>query len=1752
QATIVDAPYGVSNGWLYPSTWSQSPTRIKWQITEDLLLGRMTYEHVDNANNLATGAATTDGQVVVAYRISSHFDIRRGYNPSTGEELNVIEENQSDRPWYEREYFRVDWSENLQADVYDFDTLSMQSMIGGVTYTPLAYYVNDPTDPDAPFFDAQGGYFDVTNKVYASPGMIDLSAMGWGVDAYPACWLPDEFFGGDFPVASCNPSEITVRHGFRRVVDTDYEPADWDGWKFQGWGAFVKERMGYTRKYGMTDDRWYRFITRYNIWERSHFYGASCGEQDFSCMNSHSANMTDPVECFTPETTPYGEDPTRDEDGNGTQDECEIVTTLTGVAGSKCDRFKQKCTLPFRLRTPKPLPWYYTNGSNPEYFDGTEWATHNWDVALRKAVQVARYSECRNTMNVAGTCGLVYQACGCDAAGRNCANLSGPECVYDLDGSGSVSPEDVARACDYTMQGECAGPNPVFFGQQDDNLEALQLAQEVDDCRHGLSYPDFGTINSAGREAACVGLAQSVADLRSNGGARLFDPGVINLAQMPEMIVLCHSPVEADDPEICAPSHERLPAGYTAEMCDEAEETRDAAVLPICRAARYARRGDLRYHLVNAFEEPHSPSSWGIYTDAEDPLTGETFSAAINTWTHINDLWSQMVIDRIRFVKGEIDIEDVTEAEYVHNYSQALEAARKGGVAGRVDKQELRRRIGGMTGASVEEVGQMLEAPDNAMLAGAKQLKAELQGVMFAVDAPSTMAPIYEARRQAAIGTEVEASLMNRQIQQLGGVEGMPIEGNIMDYASPLRGLHPGFERKIRQMKQQAIADHGSCILTMNDAPAPMAMVDFSDILEQKFANMCIAREDLDDACTSQKQFTDVAFRQICGPMRDACAAGPGGGCTCADLNGDAEIDEMELDACCAEMVAPWHQSLCVEGQAQNPDACLTYGTFSPDDKPAAQVLRGERMRVYMAQRVHHAVTVHEMGHSIGQRHNFVSSGDAWGYRPQYWQLRTKNGRIKQRCGCPLYASLDDRTCEEIDATGEECVGPRYFDPVTENEANNMIWAWQQESVMDYAGEHVQDMLGLAVWDYACATLYYGDSVAVFDDPSYKIGQPRASGMLSKMDNFGGILGLQPSYAGEDIHYSSLNEAYELIKDCQPVDPTMYRPAAWNPAKDGIWHPVLDGLIVSVEGEYSKCRQQRVDYVPWERLHIPTGNETYNVPYYRAGGGVDHLDRVRVPYGFASDRWADLGNASVYRHDNGADVYEIFNWLATQQEINHIFDAYRRGRMTFSVRSAANRILGRYNEKIRDGAKGLGLMSNVYRDFAAENNFIFDEGYSTFIFGRFFPDNILASSMVFDHFVRTAVRPEAGPHYEDDYLLDDTVSIMRSDEDTYKASTTLRVLLPNGATGAWGNVAPGAKLLENRLCEECGEFDADFTQNAGSYYDKINTAYLMTESVDNFISDSRGDFLDGRYRAVSLADLFPDGYRRWLSNMLTLDEELKGPRLVTNATGAVDVDENKYPAQAMGWPSYWAETPSFCFPSDGTTVCRSWEQDETYFDPRLPQYTVAVDSQVDWEVQKFLINWTLLYLPENEKQQWVNLLRMWELGVDADPEFANRIEFHDPYGKVFVAKSFGTEEIFGRTVQKGIAARVLEYANLLLNMAYVTDCDTTVNPEIDPDGDGVANWCLPVLDTDGNPIVRFQEGMEFILPAPPPTEIEVTDYIPGCGLNPATSLIEEDNCPCSANRACVLLEKYVTLPYYMRQTLAAYGIVDPEMRGVYE
>ncbi|MCC6522618.1 MAG: hypothetical protein IT373_08160 [Polyangiaceae bacterium] len=1599
QGSLIDVGYGAAQDGLFTSTWAQATTRLKWQITEDLLIGRASYELIPGSDGKGDGAHSTDGQVAVAFAIQSHFDIRRDYNPSTGEELNVIDENATDRPWYERQYFRVDWSQNLNTDAYDFDTLALMGIYGGVAYEPMAYYVNDPNDPDAPYFDVGTGYFDLTTKAYATPKLIDLSAFGWGIDKFPACYLDADFMNGSAPNGNCNPVEITVRHSFRRVVDSDYEPMDWDGYRFASYGAFYKDRYGYSRNYGMSDDLWHRFIQRYNIWERSHYY------QD-------PANMAGPVACFTPETTPYGADPHRDTNGNGTDDECQAVADITGFGGSRCDTFKQKCTLPYRLRVPKPLAWYYSAGSDANYFEGTEWATHDWDVALRKAVAIAQYAECVSTTPDAAACAAQY---------------------------------------------------PAPMGQQDDNMDLVQVAREVDDCRHGLNP------NVAANEDACKALADGA------GAARGARPQVIELAKRPEMIVLCHSPVEANDPPACGGP--RLPADLTAEACTVAQENHDMATMATCRSALFVRMGDLRYHLVNVITRPQDPSAWGIMVDATDPTDGEKISASINVWSYVNDLWSQGVIDRVRLMSGELDVEDVTEAEYVHDYAQAVEAAERSGVAGHLTLEQKDARIAAFSKVTPETLTQLRQNPQ--MLATgpeATKLFADLTQVKMTPEMPSVMAPKYHARQTAVAGTATEAELITPEMQQYAGIDnGMPMGDGTVAYASPLRGMNPSFQRQLTQLKENAIAARGACVL--NEAPAPMSMTGLSAALKAKFTDA-----------------NSVYYGKRC--------------------NDSQAVPADQAQACRDE-----------------------------------QATRAERMRKYLAQRAQYAVIVHEMGHSIGLRHNFISSSDAFNYQPQYWQLRTDNG-------------TNNTLCTSYDSEGS-CVGPRYFDPVTDNERDNLIWMWMQSSVMDYAGETTQDMIGLGAYDFAAAAMFYGEAVAVSNDPSAKVGSNRAAGLLWKMDNFGGITGIRPlvkdngdPWGYRFLNYSALQKEFKLIDpaSCAQVDPNIFRPASWDDATLGAYHPVIDGLVVSTDGgtSYSRCRQVPVDYQQWQRLHVPTTSEQGIVGqslYYAGGASVDATQRIRWPYGFATDSWADLGNASVYRHDNGADVYEIFNFLATQQEVNHIFDSYRRGKQSFSVRRASSRIRGRYNEKIRDGAKGLTLFSNVYKDFAAQIGFVFDGGYWPFIADKFYDENVLASTYAFDFFTRLQARPEAGRHSMALGVFSEQCapgqatcdSLLTYDEGA--SAQTLRVIVPNGAGGSpFGDISIGGKPLENQLSSNHGEYDRDYTLNAGSYYDKAFNAMMLTESVDNFISSSRDDFYDPRYRATSIADLFPDGYRRWLGNNLTGDEITKAPVVAANTDGGMPItDAQKYPTYPIGWPQYWGATIDHCFPAAGTNMCGYLDANNVPFGAQQPPGVTPLDPQVGWAQQVFLINWTLMYLPENQKQNWINQISLWMVGHDSDPGFQNRIEFHDPFGKVFVAKTFGKETYFAgsqyeRTVQKGVAARVLEYANRLLEAAY----EVSDGPDLD--NDGTPDWFVADIDqATGEPHVKWSANMQFI-----DANGNTTAGIPGCNSGDNTS------CTCAANAACVALQKYLTVPYYLRQAIADYSMGDPDLKGIYD
>ncbi|MBK7583008.1 MAG: zinc-dependent metalloprotease [Myxococcales bacterium] len=362
RVTVVDVDSGAGSDGLFTNSDAQPTMRVRWEITEDLLIARLTYERIENTDGKGV-RRTPDGQAVAAYTIDSHFDIKRSYNENTGEELNVVEENDQDRPWYKRAYFRVDWSKNLITSAYELDTLSQLGIYYGVQIEPIAYYVNDPAHQDTPVFDRKRGYFDVTHKVWAKPQVIKDEIYG----DFPACWLY-----GSFPSVNCNPSEVTLRQSYLKIADTDYEPLEYDGTKMDMFGLFTVDRFGYDRSYGVVDDKWHRFGTRWNLWQRSH---------------------ADPVvACNTPDTTPVGADPHRDDDADGTEDECASVGR-----GSRCDAVTSECTLPLRDRQAKTIAWHVNPGFPDDLFESSKEMMSAWNDAVRVGVLAGRLAECRRT-----------------------------------------------------------------------------------------------------------------------------------------------------------------------------------------------------------------------------------------------------------------------------------------------------------------------------------------------------------------------------------------------------------------------------------------------------------------------------------------------------------------------------------------------------------------------------------------------------------------------------------------------------------------------------------------------------------------------------------------------------------------------------------------------------------------------------------------------------------------------------------------------------------------------------------------------------------------------------------------------------------------------------------------------------------------------------------------------------------------------------------------------------------------------------------------------------------------------------------------------------------------------------------------------------------------------------------------------------------------------------------------------------------
>jgi hypothetical protein len=371
--------------------------RIRWEISEDQLIARKAYQIADGEDDKGSQLAKTpNGTIVAAYKIQSHFDIRRDYNSSTGEENNVIVENTSDRPWQDREYIRVDWSQNLVGqDNPMFNDMFTGKAFGNFTVLPVSYAVTDPNSDDALHVELEQGYLDVTNKFSVTPAMSD-SPFGEVSGKVPTCMVVGLYTGSS--TYECDAQEATVRSSFLKIdPNDDFERLE--NTKASGdilgnpggegdsmsVGVLSAGRQGWDPQYGYTDSLYHRFAYIHDIWKKSHQDAATCDSND-------------------------------DADKSGSADQCEnAVTGYQGSTGSQCDVFAKKCTIPVRDRQVKTVGYWINKDAPADLLDPVDGAgnptargtiedlTFSWNQLMQVAVATSREVECRRTGDGART-----------------------------------------------------------------------------------------------------------------------------------------------------------------------------------------------------------------------------------------------------------------------------------------------------------------------------------------------------------------------------------------------------------------------------------------------------------------------------------------------------------------------------------------------------------------------------------------------------------------------------------------------------------------------------------------------------------------------------------------------------------------------------------------------------------------------------------------------------------------------------------------------------------------------------------------------------------------------------------------------------------------------------------------------------------------------------------------------------------------------------------------------------------------------------------------------------------------------------------------------------------------------------------------------------------------------------------------------------------------------------------------------------
>ncbi len=1539
-------------------SWSHVD-RIRWEVTEDRLIAHKAYPLFTQPNDPGkfSGPDNT-GTVVAAYRITSHFDIRRSYNPSTGEEQNVIEENNYDRPWYERQYMRVDWSSNIVNDPMWMDMFA-GTIFGDIKVSPLVYNVTDPVSDDAPHFEPEDGYFDVTNRFYLESPEIWI----WGFSA-PACWIYGLFTGG--ATYECNPQEATVRFSFKKVdPNHDFEPLETGAASLDivgnpgglgdsfSVGIVTAPRQGFDPAYGFTDKNTKFFANIHNIWERSHQDGTSC-------------------------------DWNGDENADGTADQCaNDVTGYSGSSGSQCDIHMKKCTIPYRDRTVKPVAYWVNNLMPLEFqdrYDSRGFENCNGSCAVLSTDpqncgscgnqcaegEVCSGGECQqgaackggltdcdgtcvNTGRDPQNCGTCGHACGdgkvcmahiCqDACGEGWTQC-GNSCVPTYEGlpnepdncgecgnvcsSGSCS-QGVCNDCpdESEMCGDScvntSGNDPMNCGGCNQRCDAGQ------GCYQGHCQSECGPFIPGASEdivyswnqlmRTSVGRAREVECRRTNEGDR----------------TACHD-------QFFAPASDRVMVSYGAWLVDKPHD--DADVLVLCHnpvrendnhdacgpTGATARTGDIRKHMI-VYWPYESRAPWGgIANWNGDPLTGEIIGGAALVMGRSVRYGSAFARDVLQVAMGDVSLEELIDG-LPQNMHFSPNAAMKTYQTAQLSAQEIQSRIKAVDAKHAMQSSGVQALAGNSMADQMASYAAQKASSVYDFASESAATSRFDAIASPLHNTTLESNLMTSS--WIRGATGMgpdvPVNADIMGFASPLRTLDPGKLRILRDKYRAGMETRGACFFD-NEAPAvgSVNIPGLAKYFKDAYSDAAIIKEFGSKANVRQK--------------------------------------------------------------------------------------RGEKIYDHLLAETYKGIAIHEIGHSLGMLHQFASSWDATNFSPQYWQLRTNEGNASGSCnGQPRTGDTDS------------CMGPRYLDGETADEmgfgdeSRPGIDYFASTSTMEYQWERFGETAGLGTYDLYTMSALYGRVLETMDPNVLPVSDQERFGprMRSQLDEQENVV-QNTAYGNfpQPMHYTELARQLKIFdpnRDCRPVSDDEKRAAKWRIVHNKV------------------CAPTPRDYAAWSDFVSDRtfGGDPASVAHAWHTPGDARLGGGNVRW---FHRWGSTNNSYMHTNpsDAGADPYEVARNTARKFDAMYPFGYFRRHNREYAWWNVPGSVASVYFDRERSFHWHSAIKSAQYMRSFGETKY--NEMAQSDDWLRPY---LMASTEAFNLLYRAAMMPQPGVYY----ALEDRRIPGWQKGKIYDTTDSP----PQFAFEAF-TLKPGdARFIDDNFdSNPNGGGSWQYTNwmiRAGFEVEKAYAIALLTDGRPPVYTPSRDIFLDPRLQSASFYADMPHAIDRLMAGIMSEDWETIG--MSANADGQLAVFDITQPTA-----------------------------------PDRPTGTFAVFPNMGFNQQSVASIYAAVYSRESGDMTLMNKMRIWIEGVDGNigtigfPNPNEQVRFFNPLsGFTYIARKYGPEQIAGKTVDKGIGSRMLQYANWILAGTYKVEMEAdNKTPVFDQYGQ-----VKLVLGTDGQP-----------------------------------------------------------------------------------